>query len=56
MQKHLNYPHFNISSGLHTVVVDIVIWNTVMLTFLMGAIVGLLKLLQLWIKFNIHSL
>lgn len=27
MQKHINYPHFNIYGGLHTVIVDIVIWN-----------------------------
>lgn len=56
MQKHINYPHFNIYSGLHTVIVDTVIWKIVMLTFLLGATVGLLKLLQLWIKFNTHSL
>lgn len=56
MQKHINYPHFNIYSGLHTVIVDTVIWKIVMLTFLLGATVGLLKLLQLWIKFNAHSL
>lgn len=27
MQKHINYPHFNIYGGLHTVIVDIVIWD-----------------------------
>lgn len=45
-----------IYSDLHTVIVSIVIWKTVMLMFLMGDIVCLLKLLHLWIKFNIHSL
>lgn len=53
MQKHINYPDFNIYRGLHTVIMDTVIWKTVILMFLMGAIVHLLKLLQLWIKFNI---
>lgn len=56
MQKHINYVDFNIYSGLHTIIMDIVFWKTVILMFLMGAIVHLLKPLQLWIKFNICSL